>query len=194
MTDRFSPRPLLRGAWGSLRARAHVGTERRDWAAISVLAGLPLLLGVASWYWGWSIRATDPLIGGYSLLAGVLLAGVPQLAAWRQRLTDRSRAADGVAKRKLDEAVAHTLLGVLTSTALAAVSVVLGNISVPGADRPDVVIPAVARGFTTVIVVGSAYLVLTLVLVVNLVFDAYEDANSTPSERGHGRWTDHGAA
>lgn len=95
-----------------------------------------------------------------------------------------------IGQRKLDEATANTLLGVLASIFLAVLCVVLGNITVPNApDAGDVAWPLVTRSATALLVAGGTYLVLDLVLVVNLVHDAYEDAatDGAPPRR---RWND----
>lgn len=196
MTDRISPIALAKTAWSSLRVRAVVGTERPDRTARVILAGLPALgFGVSLWL-DWLVRDSAALIAGFSLLPAALLAVVPQFAAWRQRLTDRSRKTDGLAQRKLDEAVAHTLLVVVVSIVLAAVAIVLSNITEPTPASPSVVLPWVARVLTGLMVAGGAYLLLSLMLVVNLLFDAYQDATGSGgrSEGQDSRWRDEDAA
>lgn len=196
MTDRFSPVALMRAAWESLRQRTVVGSERRDWAARLTLLLLPGAgLGISLWL-DWSIRDPGALIAGLSLLAAALFAIVPQFAAWRQRLTERARPTEGVARRKLDEVVAHTLLAVVVTVGLTAIAVVLSNISAPAEGSPTVVIPWISRVLTGLMVGGGTYLILTMMLVVNLLFDAYQDANglsgrSTGDDR---RWRDEDAA
>lgn len=184
MTDRFDPRPLVSRALGSMRRRSQVGQEPRDWAALFVMVVAPSGLGFISWAFAWSVRSADSLVAGFSLLAAALLAVVPQLAAWRQRLTDRDRGSEGVARRKLDEAVSNTLVGVLVSIVLAVLSIIIANIIVPSTPNGiDIAYPEVVRLLTAILATGGAYLALTLLLVVNLLFDAYSDANSSPSQQ-----------
>lgn len=179
MSDRFNPFPLLLDAWGAIRVRATVGHEHRDWAALVVLGLLPLGLGFWSVWSNWVIRDSSSLIAGFSLMAASLVAVIPQLASWRQRLTDKNSRVDGVGRRKLDEAVSHTLVGVVASIILAVLAVVLSNIVTPSQDGTDprIALPWAARLITGGLVGGGAYLILTLLLVVNLLFDAYRDAN-----------------
>ncbi|GIG41932.1 hypothetical protein [Cellulomonas phragmiteti] len=196
MTDRFSPAALVKEAWDSLRQRTVVGAEPHDWAARLTLLVLPAAgLGVSIWL-DWSIRDSGSLIAGLSLLAAALFAIVPQFAAWRQRLTERARPSEGIAQRKLDEVVAHTLLAAVVAIGLVAIAVVLGNISTPVEGSLEVVVPWVARILTGIMVGGGTYLILTMMLVVNLLFDAYRDANGLAERAAGGdeRWRDQDAA
>lgn len=184
MTDRFSLFPLAAHAWGSLRRRAAVGRERRDWPAILTLTMLPLSAAYISVRFGWTVQHSESLVAGFSLLAASLLAVVPQFAAWRQRLTDRDKRGEGVARRKIDEAVTHTLLGVVVSVGLAALAVVLTNTTTTTPQGTESMLwPWAEAGATAVIMAGGTYLVLTMILVVNLLFDAYQDANGLTAAR-----------
>lgn len=192
MTDRFSPRHLAARALGAVRVRQSSGEEPLDVIAIGILLGIPTVLFITSFTLDWAIRDTDGLVAGFSLLAASLLAVVPQLSAWRQRLAERALPAEAVAHRKLDEATANTLLGVIVSISLAGLSVVLGNIIVPSTpEAHDTALPVVTRVATALLVGGGAYLLLTVLLVVILMFDAYEDANNGTSVRQR-RWSDPG--
>jgi hypothetical protein len=124
----------------------------------------------------WALREAGSLVGGLALLAAALLAVVVQLAVWRQRLTDRSQARDGVARRSLDEAVANTLLSAVTCVLLAGLGVIEANILIPKTGE-GTVLPLPAKLITALVVGGCTYLVLTFILIVNLMFDAYVNAN-----------------
>lgn len=193
MTDRFNPGPLIVRAFNEMRRRSQIGEEPPDRLSRLILIALPLIMGFTSWWFAWSVRSADSMVAGFSLLAAALLAVVPQLASWRQRLSDRNRASEGVARRKLDEAVANTLVGVLASIALALVSVILANIVIPSSPSAgDAAYPEVARLLTASLVAGGTYLGLVILLVVNLLFDAYTDASAdSQSHHDTPRWQDH---
>lgn len=175
MSDRFSPVALMVNAWGSLRVRSAVGHERPDWTAIVALAGLPAGLGVLSFWQGWVFRETGSLVAAFALLSAAQVAIVPQFASWRQRLSERARASEGIARRKVDEAVSNLLLSVVVCVLLTVLAVVLANIAPPSG--PDDPLALTARLLTGVMCAGACYLVLTILLIVNLLFDAYQDAN-----------------
>lgn len=191
-TDRFSLGPILAEALGGLRHRRVHEDEPRDWGALILLLGVPLGLGFLSAVLGWRIRSADSLLAGFALLAGVLLTVFVQISVWRERLRpDGKHEAlalyEGPPRRSADEAAAHTLLASVLSIVGAVVLVVLDNVSQPAPDGV-VVIPWVAIVLTAFMVGLSAYLVLTFILIVNLLFDAYQVAQgpNSPSQ-GAGR-------
>lgn len=186
MTDRFSLIPLATEAWGSLRRRASRGHELRDWPAILTLIILPVIAATAVVWQQWTIQNPESLVAGLSLLAAALLAVVPQFASWRQRLTERSKAVEGVARRKIDEAVTHTLLGVVLSVGIAFLAVILANsrYTTPYGDK-SMLLPWVEVGAGAITAAGGTYLVLTILLIVNLLFDAYQDANGLTPQNDH---------
>lgn len=68
------------------------------------------------------------LIAGFSLTAAVLIGVFAQLAQWRDRLLDRAGErwlTDAPARRAVDHAVAHVLVGVIGSTIASGVAVLL---------------------------------------------------------------------
>ena len=176
MTDRFDITPLVRAALGGMTHRAVLGKERRDWVALATLTLLPVASAVVSMFFGWRLRDAGSLVAGLSLLGAALLALVVQFAAWRGRLSERKKPSEAVARRAIDEAVANTLLATLTCVALAALTAVLSNISAP--DPTWTVIPAAAEVLTALIIGGCVYLGLILLVVLNLLFDAYQQATS----------------
>jgi hypothetical protein len=197
--DRFNPIPLVIASFGALRRRSVVGREPRDLIALFVLVVVPVAVGIGSFTLGWVLRDAGALISGFSLLAGSLLGAVSQFASWRQRLAERNKALDGVACRKIDEAVYNALVAAVASVLLAGLSVVVANVALPpvSGDTSGVLIPVAARVLTAVLAVGGSYLVLTLILVINLFFDAYRDAyglnkSEATAEREAKRWRDSG--
>lgn len=141
------------------------------WARVrGVLAlyGIPLVVAVCALVTGKSAApAAEALVGGLSLAAGVLIAVFAQLASWRGRLDARGEAhwrSEVPARRAVDSAVAHTLVGVLVAMGAATASTLL-LMKVPNLGVWNV---------------ASVYLatltVCFYVLIVRAVFVAYEDS------------------
>lgn len=95
------------------------------WTLVLVPAAIA---GLVIWR-EWDLRpAAGSLIGGFALVAGVLIAVFAQFAAWRTRLDERARfrqESEAPARRAVDAAAAHALWGVVTNVLSVAVAVVL---------------------------------------------------------------------
>lgn len=144
------------------------GGGKRSWPAIGALYGLPALLAVLAVATKADLsRAGESLVGGFALAGGVLIAVFSQLAAWRQRLEGRAFdrwQSEAPARRAVDAAVAHTLVGVLVAMFASTTSVLLA------ADRGP-------TGLWTWLAVYSGTMVVGFyVLIVRSVFVAYEDS------------------
>jgi hypothetical protein len=108
-------------------------TESRSWyvrlAAAAVMYLPPTaVISIVAVYRLDLTDAASALIGGFSLIAGVLIAVFTQLAAWRDRLADRAEErwlTDAPARRAVDRAVAHVLVGVVGSVAAVVFAVML---------------------------------------------------------------------
>jgi hypothetical protein len=172
---RFSLSPLAHGLGVGIRHRAAVGSERRDVRAQIVLVAVPVLGIGSSLYFRVVLTGTDQLLAAFALLAGTSIAAFTQVAAWREKLTVRAKRVDGVASRALDEAVAHILAVVVASVFASLVMVILSN--VPLGDEPTKVTLWVVRAFSAAGIGVGLYVALTLVIVVNLLWDAYGRAN-----------------
>lgn len=132
------------------------------------LYGLPLVaFGFALWREWSPSEVVDALVGGYSLVAGVLLAAFAQLASWRNELDKRARSrpkSDAPARRAVDAAVAHCLVGVVAAV-FAAIAAILSKLEV----SPSCLWDAAAIGLGT-------YLVLLIMLIVSAIFVGYESS------------------
>ncbi|WP_435199501.1 hypothetical protein [Janibacter sp. GS2] len=183
-TDRFSLAPLWSAVADGVRHRRVHEDEPRDYGALLILFVPPTLLGLLSLGLGWQIRAADSLIAGLSLLAAALLAVFVQLSTWRQRLSPGGKpeavvSYEGPQRRAIDEAAAQTLWASLITVLTALCLVVIANtVSIDRAG--DAVASWAQRGLTAAVVALGAYLVLTFLLIVNLLWDAYENARSGP--------------
>ena len=175
MPGRFDLGPLARAVGVGLRHRAAVGAEVNDRGTRAVLIVFPTAGFILSLAFRVALGGADQLIAGFALLAGTSIASFTQLAAWREKLTARARRVDGVASRALDEAVAHVLMVVVVSMAATVAMVIVFNID-PGRDPSPAVLWTI-RGFSAAGIGAGLYVVLTLVIVVNLLFDAYTAAN-----------------
>ncbi|MCG2800377.1 MAG: hypothetical protein L6367_17815 [Cellulomonas sp.] len=128
--------------------------------------GLPLIAGASCWRLGWDLTdSAGSLIGGFSLVAGILIAVFVQLASWRTRLDDRAKThlqSEAPARRSVDAAVAHSLVGVLASLLAVVACVVVGAGVAP---RPVWAAVAVSLG---------AFVLAVFVLIVKAVYVSYE--------------------
>lgn len=177
MAGRFDLRPLIRGVVDGLRKRRDSGTEPADVRTRIVLVAVPVAVGAAVGITGTDMAAADQFLAAVALFLGALLTVFGQIAAWRDRLAARRRRTDGVDLRALNETVAHILLAVIVTLATACALVVRANL---GTDLDQVGTPGeiTARCCSVVASMGFAYLVSTIWIVTNLLWDAYE--TSTP--------------
>ncbi|GAB3884707.1 hypothetical protein [Terrabacter terrigena] len=171
MTDRFSVGALLKAQRDSMR-RGDVSGDRPDRLAQLVLFGLPLVLAVVAWVRNFELADAGSVLAAFGLLAATLVALFVQLAAWRLRLNDRARngyvEVERPAREAIDEATYHTLVGALVSGAGAVVTVIGSNSA--GENKP------VAGWLASLVVALGASLALHFIIIVNLVFDAYQTA------------------
>lgn len=177
MPGRFDLRPLARGLGTGLRRRQVLGAEPVDRRARRVLVITPTVVFVAAIALGLELSKADQLLAGTALLVGALLTAFSQVASWRDRLLARERKVDAVHVRALDEAAAHILVSVLLSGFTAVLLVVLANIDSDVALAHQTLLWLV-RILSSLSVACFSYLALTLIIVVNLLWDAYQGAGS----------------
>lgn len=180
MPGRFDLRPLLGGALLGLRRRRAIGAEPVDGSARYILVGVPLVS--AAVLTALQVQLADPgiLSGGAALLIGALLAGFAMLAGWKDRLVERERQTERLQVRALDEAGAHILMSVIMAVVATAALGTLANVPVggdAGAFRLWLCASLGGVGVGALVYIG-----LSVVIVVNLMWDAYEATSS----RGRG--------
>jgi len=173
MVGRFDLGPLLRAVINGVRKRRDSGDEPPDVRTRVVLIVVPAVVGAAVGITNTDVAAADQFIAAVALFLAALLAVFGQIAAWRDRLAARRRRTDGVALRALDETIAHILFSIIITLVTAVVLVVRANL---GDDLQQVGVTGqvTARCCAVVAAAGFAYLVLTIWIVTNLLWDAYE--------------------
>lgn len=181
MPNRLDLRPLLAGVVEGLRNRRPHGDEPPDVRTRWVLVAVPVVAGGS--IIGPRVVLSDAatLAEGAGLLVGAFLAGFAMIAMWRERLLARDRETEQASVRALREATAHVLVSVLVSMLVTSTLGAVANITVPPGSRDAAYWAAVILG--GVGVAGLAYLVVTLVIVVNLLWDAYEAAGASTRTR-----------
>jgi len=171
MVDRFNPSPLIRGLLEGLRLRRVSSSEPDDRWVRLVLFMAPPVTGAVLLTARVEFPAADQLLAASALLVGALLAAFAQVASWRERVLVRHRRRiDVVDVRALNEAAAHILMSLLIATVGSVATFALSNLDLGSKN-------AVAHGFAQVLSAVSAatftYVALSLIIVTNLLWDAY---------------------
>lgn len=126
----------------------------------------PIALAVLSAWKDWDLRrVSDALVAGCALTAGVLVGVFAQVAAWRIRLDDRASfrpASEAEARRSVDAAAAHALVGVVASVIAVAVAVLVSG----SAPTP--------RLWSAALAGIGLYVLLIFLVIVQSVFVGYE--------------------
>ncbi len=169
MASRLDVRPLVRGVLAGLRHRRDLQEEESpDWPTRIVLVAIPAAVIAAMLLFHVTLGVPDQLLAGAALLAGALLTGFSQVAAWRERILTRDEQAR---TRALDEAAAHILGSLLISVLITVLVVALAVLPTLGISS---LLLAVRAVFGAVAVGALAYVGLTLVIVANLLWDAFQ--------------------
>lgn len=180
MPGRFDLRPLARGLGDGLRRRRVLGAEPADRRVRGVLIGVPIVVFIAALVLGLELVKADQLLAGTALLVGAFLTTFSQVATWRERLLARERKVEAVHIRALNEAAAHILVSVLLAGFTAVLLIVLANIDTNVA-LTHPALRWLVRILSALSVACFSYLALTLIIVVNLLWDAYQGAGSQAS-------------
>lgn len=152
-----------------LRKRRLSDVEPADVVARIILFGVPLGTGGVVGGLQVIFQHSDQLLAACALLSGALLAGFAQVASWRERILNRHRDVDAIDIRALNEAAAH-ILSSLAVSVLAAVAVfVLANTDL---QCPPLVIHVMACVLSGLSAACLAYVAISLLMVVNLLWDA----------------------
>jgi len=142
-----------------------------------VLIVVPIVVFIAALALGLELVKADQLLAGTALLVGGLLTTFSQVATWRERLLARERKVEAIHIRALNEAAAHILVSVLFAGFTAALLIVLANIDTNMA-LAHPALRWLVRILSALSVACFSYMALTLIIVVNLLWDAFSGAGS----------------
>lgn len=181
MPGRLDLRPLVGGALVGLRRRRAHGEEPVDGTVRYVLFGVPLVTGAVIGALRVQLQDPGTLAAGVAVLIGALLGGFAMLGGWKERLVARDRDTEQVNLRALDEAGAHVLLSVVVSVVASVCLAVVANATTPDAGAVREWTLAVFGGVS---VAALVYIAISMIIVVNLLWDAYVSA--TPEHRRTG--------
>ena len=173
MTDRFDVGPLLGGMFTRLRRRSQTGEEATDWIAVGALILLPLAIVIALAWSQFVARRPDQLIAAFALLAGSLVAAFSLLATWRSQIPGDSDGSMNVARRRVDEAAAHSLTAAFGCMVGAAVMVILTNLPT----CPSAILHWLRVSLSSLGVGVGVFVSLSFLISVNLIWDAYCESN-----------------
>ncbi len=174
MTGRLNPGPTLTGALnGVLLRRPRNAEEPADSTTPVLLFGLPLLVVGAACATRVVLPHPGILVVAGAVLTAALLPTFAAIAMWREQARAARCEPDRVATGALDEAGAHVLVSVLVAAVATLGMAVVATVGLPddaGTARTWLVVAAGAIGLGC-----WTYLVLSLVMAVNLMWDAYAD-------------------
>lgn len=173
MSTRFDLRPLINGLLDGLRMRrADAGREPVDVWSRALLFGVP----GATFIWmivsQVNLRNPEQLLSGAALLSAALIGAFAQIVSWRERILQRNREVERVKVRALNEAGAHVLAALVMSVIVTTAVFVLANLEVTSSS------PLYWRVIVWVLSGAGAgafaYVSLSLVIVANLLWDAFK--------------------
>lgn len=180
MLARFNPSPIWNAHLKGLMNRKYT-TERPvgvpDAAARALLYVAPLVAGVVMFFFDGKVAGTDGLLAAAGIFTGALFMAFTQVASWRQMLSDRrhEREVAEVAQRdSLDEAVAHLLMAMYASVALAVV-IVSGRNFADAEGR-------LTSGWAAATAALGVYTALLLLIVMPKLYSAYVEINEVDDE------------
>lgn len=171
-SNRFSARHIWNGHMKGLRNRdfnkADTPPSAADVFARIILYGVPVVLGALALWRGATVAAIDGLLAAAGLLAGALFMAFTQVAAWRDRYTERMdhwEDAERPQRYSLDEAVAHILMATYACFVLAVVTLVGANFTDKDGNLTGI--------FAALVVTIGTYLLLLLLIIVPKLYASY---------------------
>lgn len=172
MSERFDVRPLIQGLLSGLRKRrVNEDNEVADIPTRLLLFGIPSTVLLAMLSFRVELENSEQLLAGAALLLGALIAAFTQIVSWRERVLSRNRETERVKVRALNEAGAHVLVSLIMSVVVTVCVFILANLSLHCVELYVHVFAWVLSALSA----GSfAYIALSLVIVANLLWDAFE--------------------
>lgn len=189
MSERFDVRPLIRGLRLGLRKRrADADNEIPDvWSRI-VLFGIPVLILILMVVFRVELTKADQLLAGAALLSAALIGAFAQIVSWRERILRRNRDVERLKVRALNEAGAHVLVSLVMSVVVTVAVFVLANLTLTCVPLFVHVIAWVLSGISAA---SFAYVALSLIIVANLLWDAFEREEQDIAEQNAPRYPTH---
>lgn len=130
MASRLSPLNILGSHWTGLSDHRNYKGGKPDWPTRFVLVVVPVGAGALTYWRNLDIsKDVANLIAAGALTAAMMMSLFVQLAAWRNRLDDRSFThleSEAPSRRAVDEASAHSLVGGIASILATAIVVAAG--------------------------------------------------------------------
>lgn len=179
-SNRFSASHIWTAHMKGLKNRNFRSPQPRgaaDLFARVVLYLVPVLLGAAAYLASAKVVAVDGLLAAAGVLAGGLFMAFTQVAAWRDRYTERQadRHASELPQRySLDETVAHILMATYACLGLLVTVLVSANF----ADKHG---HLVGIGAALVIAVGT-YILLLMLIILPKLYTAYAVTHEVDQE------------
>ena len=173
MAHRLDLHPLIKDLAASIsNRREDLANERPDRGTQIVLLAVPGLVGILVVAFRIELRDAGQLLAGAALLAGALLTGFGQVAAWRERLLLRPISISASRVRSLNEAAGHILVGLVISLVASLCVMLLSNLSTHSG---PIWVHGLAVGLSAAAAACISYIAISLVIVVNLLWDAYKE-------------------
>jgi hypothetical protein len=169
-SNRFSARHIWNAHFKGLKNRNFGGTAAgvADVFARAVLYGAPVALAALAYWRGATIAAVDGLLVAAGVLAGGLFMAFTQVAAWRDRYTERwsrRETSEKPQRYSLDETVAHILMATYGCFALLVIVLVGANFANDDGDLVGV--------FSALAIAVGAYIVLLMLIILPKLYTAY---------------------
>jgi hypothetical protein len=175
LAGRLNVGPLLSGLIVGLRKRREGAdgtvTESPDWGTWAALVVLPIGAGFLMFHFRVRLENADQFLAGAALLAGALLTGFSQIASWRERVLERDADTNASRVRSLNEAAAHVLVAVLGALVVTGGVIALAILDF---SSPEFWMRASIVGLGALVAAVVTHIALTVVIVVNLLWDAFE--------------------
>lgn len=189
MSERFDVRPLIRGLLSGLRKRrVSQDDEVPDVRTRVILFGVPAAVLLAMITFRVELTHSDQLLAGATLLLGALIAAFTQIVSWRERVLMRNRETERVKVRALNEAGAHVLVSLIMSVAVTVSVFVLANLNVYCVEFYVHIIAWILSAISA----GSfTYIALSLVIVANLLWDAFKREEQDVAEQNLPQYPPH---
>lgn len=172
MSERFDLRPLVRGLRDGLRLRrARAKDEKPDHWTRVILFGIPAAVLILMIAFRVEFTKADQLLAGAALLSAGLIGAFAQIVSWRERILRRNREVERIKVRALNEAGAHVLVSLVMSVVVTVAVFVLANLTL---DCVPLYVHVIAWILSGISAASFAYVALSLVIVANLLWDAFE--------------------